>query len=229
MTMTDGYPLVIVDGRFGEQVGEALRGLLSLAGRTAHLAREPLGDDRDTLLSGAALCVRVSWRDVDAEFQEYAAAAESAGCPFLPVAFSHPQIRVGPLVVPGQPPCHSCFSTRVRQHSAAEDPLAEQVAAALRGSPGLGVTGYPPHLATLAAALVLNLMGGSWGGRGPQRPGWVSLINVDSDQVRTWAVSTTAFCPACSPPTERAALRKVRQDRLRALASPTVGPRDGRA
>ncbi len=227
--MTDGHVLLLADGVFGEQVGEALRTLLSFTGRTTRLVREPFGDESASLLAGASLFVRASWRDVDTEFHEYAAVAERAGQPFLPVAFNDPQIRVGPLVVPGQPPCHSCYRTRARQHAPSDDPLAGEVAAALRRSPALGVTGCPPHLTMLAASLVLNLLGDSWGGRGPQRPGRVSLINVDSDQVRTWAVNTTAFCPTCSPPTERAALRKVRQDRLRALAAVAAGAPGGQS
>jgi bacteriocin biosynthesis cyclodehydratase domain-containing protein len=220
--------LVMTDGLFGEQVGEALRELLTLAGQRTELMSEPIVDELERVLAGATVGIRASWRDIDAEFQEYAVAAEAAVRPFLPIAFAHPQIRVGPLVLPGEAPCHSCFCARARQHADAEDPMAAQATSAMLGQPGLGVTGYPPHLPMLAAALALQLLGESWGGTGTPRPGWVTLINVDSDHVRTWAVSTTAFCPACFPATERAALRKQRQDRLRTLAMAASGAPGGR-
>ena len=43
-------------------------------------------------------------------------AAFRAKVPWLPVVRDVPQIRVGPLVVPGIGPCHRCFEKRRRQH-----------------------------------------------------------------------------------------------------------------
>jgi bacteriocin biosynthesis cyclodehydratase domain-containing protein len=72
--------------------------------------------------------------------------------PWLPVIMEHPVIRIGPLVLPPNGPCFSCYTRRRAQHD-----LQQWATAVLQQAydhdQGCGPRGYLPHHARMAAAL----------------------------------------------------------------------------
>ncbi len=224
-----GLVRIATDGAFGAEVAGHLADLLQLAGGSAEVVPEPPAGELAGFVSGVDVCVRASWRDVLAESAQLATAALTAGRTFLPVAFAHPYVRVGPLVVPGRAPCHRCYAVRVRQHANAvgeQNAVNDAYERALRRDPGLGVTGYPPHVAAIAAGLAFDMLVAL---DGVPRTGWVARVDCGTDEVRRWRLSPATACPVCGPDTDPEARAKLRRDRLRALARPPGAPADGSA
>jgi bacteriocin biosynthesis cyclodehydratase domain-containing protein len=220
---------IVADGAFGREVADHLAALLWLTGRAASVDPVPLDGDPSGLFSGADACVRASWRDIRAEWNESAEAALIAGRTFLPIAFAHPYVRVGPAVAPGLAPCHRCYSLRARQHAnlvGDPNPVNDEYERALARDVRLGVTGYPPHIAAMAAGLAVTMLGAAGG-----RPlvGWVARIDCGTDEVQNWRVIPTHGCQVCGPDLEPEARAKARRDRLRTLARPPVGDDSGQA
>jgi bacteriocin biosynthesis cyclodehydratase domain-containing protein len=229
-----GSPLihVVADGPFGQAVADSLAGLLTAAGATARIRQALTGQPLTRFIAGSNLCVRASWRDVRSEWEEVASAAAAAGRPWLPVGFGHPDVRVGPAVVPGVPPCYACYSVRSRQHSVTASKWADDLDLAFARDPALGVAGFPPHTAAIAAAVALGMLQETLGPAGDRaRPGQVTLINCHTDAIRSWRVATTPRCPAChAPASGQDPAGSARADRLRKLAGPAFRSRgSGRA
>lgn len=169
---------IVADGELGMAVARRLAGLLGPDGSSpARLAV------RGSVVRGSV--VRASWRDVPAEFERFAA---GTSVPWLGVAFRHPAIRVGPLVVPEVAPCHDCFLARVRQHRS--DPLADEVDTAYAADPGLGVTGFPAWAVALAAGQALALLDG-------MTTGEVRMVDCGTGEVEPWDVVPVHDCETC--------------------------------
>lgn len=212
---------ILADGRFGDAVARDLVRLLAMSGRTARVVSErprQLG----SFVAAGELAVYASWRDVAAEFEEFSEAARTARRPWLPVAFAHPHVRVGPAVVPGLAPCYACYSIRVRQHSwAAGRDRDADVEQALNGDSRLGVEGFPPHIAAMAAGLGLAMLGAV---TGRARVGQVGLIDCDTDMIRRWRVVAADACPGCGPAAPAGAARaRAARDSLLTLAGQASG------
>ena len=71
--------------------------------------------------------------------------------PWLPIVLEHPNLLIGPLVVPGRGPCYTCFRLRFLQHSYTAD-LTEALYEFYQSNPRSGPKGYLPVHASLAAA-----------------------------------------------------------------------------
>jgi bacteriocin biosynthesis cyclodehydratase domain-containing protein len=214
---------ILADGRFGDAVAGGLVRLLTMSGRTARVVSER-PRELSSFLAADGLAIYASWRDVAAEFEEFADAAKTAQRPWLPVAFSHPHIRVGPAVVPGLAPCYACYSIRVRQHSwvsgLGRDADLEQ---ALNGDRQLGVEGFPPHVAAMAAGLTLAMLGAA---AGQAQVGQVGLIDCDTDSIRLWQVVPVDACPVCGATAPAAEARaKAARESLLGVASQATGMR----
>jgi bacteriocin biosynthesis cyclodehydratase domain-containing protein len=223
-----GMVRIVAEGLFGGEVAEHLSTLLHGDGRTAQVAHGPLGARLADFMTGGAACVRISWRDIGDEFDEFADAATAAGRPFLPVAFAHPYVRVGPAVVPGLAPCHACYSARVRQFADEGDSVNDECEQALSRDARLGVTGYPPHVAAMAAGLALAMLGPVDDACAQVRVGQLARIDCGTDVIRTWRVTPVHGCLACGPLTNDEARAKARRDRLRSLARPATGEAPGK-
>ncbi|GGL05253.1 TOMM precursor leader peptide-binding protein [Sphaerisporangium melleum] len=172
---------IVADGDFGTSVAGHLRTLVAAAGGRARVAHDPVPG----FAAGGRFGVRASWRDLPAEFAAFGRAAHPV--PWLPIAPAPPYIRVGPVFVPGRPPCHTCYLARLRQH---ESPADEEIRLRLAADPHLGVRGFPPHQAMMAAGLALALLTG--GDRGT-----VAVIDCRTDEVTRWRVVPADRCPGC--------------------------------
>jgi len=208
---------IISDGRFGDAVAGYLASLLIITGRTAEVANRSSGNQLHELKGKGALVVHASWRDVAPEFDQTADAAESAGLPWLPIAFRQPCVRVGPLVRPGLAPCYRCYAARIRQHAwSSREEGSDEMEREMSLDPRLGVDGLPPHVAMMSAALALALIGDS---SGPVQVGQVGLIDCRTDAVTRSPVIPVHGCPTCESVTANKRTEPRRnQERLRALA-----------
>jgi len=186
---------IIADGPFGETVARYLR----LAGAATM----------------GAVIVRASWRDVPAEDEALASTALALGVPWLSIVHATPFVRVGPAYLPGRGPCLACYRARLAQHSAdpvVRDPLLD---AALECSSELGVAGFPPHVAALAAGLALTAVAELTRSCGESRPSLMSIIDCRTAEVQSWRLTAVHGCAGCdrSEPVRRVAagLDRIRQ------------------
>lgn len=201
--MTQHY-LLTADGSFGEDVARRLVGLLALDGRMAKIGSE-------AAIGSAGFVVRASWRDVETEWDLFAAEAANAGVPWLPVAFDGTRVRVGPAVIPGRAPCYACYRVRVRQH----DVASPEVDSALLADPAVGVREYPPHVAVMAAGLALVLLRAV--ADGARSTGQLCMIDCDTDGLDWWHVVPAHACPECDPDPAFAARTQAGRDAMRTL------------
>jgi hypothetical protein len=181
---------IVASGDFGWTVADHLGILLRYVERPVQVAREPMSTPPERFMAGCAFGIRAAWRDMGTEFETFAKAARSAGVPWLPIALGHPNIRIGPAVVPGAAPCHACYLARARQHDTSPNATLEQ---ALTADTQLGVRGFPPHLSMLAAGLALSLIRGAEAGR----TGRLMTINSRTGEVGSWRVVPCQDCPEC--------------------------------
>jgi bacteriocin biosynthesis cyclodehydratase domain-containing protein len=216
--VTAGLVRIVVDGAFGAEVADHLGVLIRSAGGITEVISESLEVRPDAAATGADLLVRASWRDIGTEFDVYAEAALGSARPFIPVAYGHPYVRIGPAVVPGGVPCHRCHAVRARQHATAEDAVNAECEVAMAADARLGVAGYPPHIAAVAAGSVLALLRPS-GRDGPTvRTGRMTRIDCVTDEVVSWPVVAVHGCPVCGPDIDPEVRAKAGRDRLRAAA-----------
>lgn len=209
---------IIATGQFGRDVADHLVALLSASGETARAARDPGGPRLPGLLAGCDRAVFAAWREVRTELDELATAAAHACRPWLPVVFSHSQVRVGPVFAPDAGPCHVCFHVRSRQHSDVDPAVTDELDRQQTRDPGLGVTGYPPHLAALAAGQAVGLLRAASGAGRQARAGRLVMISCLTDAVRVRRLVPQHGCPHCHPESEQRATAKARADQLRELA-----------
>ncbi|TDP92905.1 TOMM precursor leader peptide-binding protein [Labedaea rhizosphaerae] len=181
-----------------------MTGILRLAGRGA-FARAVVDDlraaldelGRDRLLEGAdpepgARAVLVLADHGDPLLDEVPERWHAAGKPSLVVAHVHPDVRIGPLDVPGTSLCRMCFATRQRQHDLTHAPQPCWPGAEL----AIGVDGFPPYLTSLVAGLVVDRLAvlddldGTAGGE-------VTVVNTESMACRTHPVVAVNRCARC--------------------------------
>jgi bacteriocin biosynthesis cyclodehydratase domain-containing protein len=213
---------IVADGPFGLATATWLAGLLTAAGHRGQLA--PDDAPVATVLAAGDLAVRISWRDVHAEFDHFAAAAAHIGRPWIPVAMAHPWIRIGPAIVPGVPPCHACYQARVRQHQGPSAWWQDELQRRYAFDPAAGVAGYPPHAAAAAAALALDMIGASPAGR--VQPGHVALLDYRSSEIHRWPVTAVQRC-ACDPAVTADPTAHSQPDRTRRLRRLALRPDQG--
>lgn len=180
---------IIVAGGFGVDVGHRLAALLRDERHDVDLHRLDAGPPAG--LTDADIAVLVAARD-DTVVAELAWAA---GVPRLPVIHSHPDIRVGPVDLPGRGPCSRCHASRLAQHG----PQGTDTPT--------GPAPLPPHLVELAAGTALGATT-----TGEVRTGRVLLIDTWTDRVTSAPVVPVHGCPRCGGPAprdRRAALRST--------------------
>lgn len=174
-------------GGFGERVTDLLAGLAP--GPTVTVSP----DDLPAAFAGGADVVLLAlFRPAPALCESADALSHASGVPWLPVVAEHPEVRVGPWVVPGAGPCFACCRARRVQHD--RDWAATRALHAAYDADGrLGPGGFLPHQARLAAALAAGAPG-TWA------PGTVvhaSLYDPALDRARVLA---RHGCPRCGAP-----------------------------
>ena len=205
---------VLACGPFGRDVAGHLDALAGPGRCAVRPARSPMSRGLRAFLTGGSLGILATHRDVDADLDAFASAAGAAGLPWLPVALSPGHVRAGPLTVPGAAPCPACYAARRAQHGR----LSGGWERALEQDPDLGIHGFPPHLAAMAAGLALTIAAPAEG-PGTTRPdGALYLIDTATDAVCSWNVIPVHGCEACEPGVGRARPGAAGAGRLRAVA-----------
>lgn len=209
---------VLARGPFGHAVAQHLGPLAGPGRCDVEAARPRFSSGLRTFLAGGTLGILATHRDVTADLEAFAAAAELAGRPWVPVALSPGYVRVGPLTIPGAAPCPACYSARRAQHGWLA-PGREQSA---EPHDDLGVQGFPPHLAAMAAGLALAIASPA-AGPGPAKPaGALFLIDLATDAVSSWTVIPADGCPVCDPAGQRSGKTAAGVERLRAVCARSI-------
>jgi bacteriocin biosynthesis cyclodehydratase domain-containing protein len=189
--VTNPKIVVFTEGAFGRAVAA------SLAGKTL-VAEHPLVASRDDYagrVEGADFVVLALWRRYDPHAEAVGAACARAGLPWSSAFLSDQHLFCGPVVAPPAPPCFRCFSRRHLVHQLAPD-LDRALARRYDGDPALGVEGFLPPAAELAAAALLE------DARAPI-PGRVRRIDLLTTELVDTRVVPVHDCHLCAGGTPR--------------------------
>lgn len=152
---------LIAAGPFGEAVAERLAEALD---STATTRADPSGRFWSQTWPPADVHVLCAWRAMPWLSERLDELAFAWRVPWLPVICEHPDLRAGPLVVPGRGPCYGCFRQRLAQHRP-----SEQLTAELHGHYDAGASngprGFMPFHAMLAAAAARSVLEAAQPGR----------------------------------------------------------------
>ncbi|MFI1994121.1 TOMM precursor leader peptide-binding protein [Actinoplanes sp. NPDC020271] len=174
-------------GPFGFAVAERLRDLVHDVS---------VVDAPDGVLSGkSGLNLLAAWRRTPQREREFDEESFRTGQPWLPVILDHPQLEVGPAIVPGHGACHGCYRRRIAQHDNA------RVIRAATGEyydahPEAGPDGFLPSTALLAAALAAEAVERLRTDPGAEA-GRVRQIEVPTQQIRAGRTVGAHGCPRC--------------------------------
>jgi bacteriocin biosynthesis cyclodehydratase domain-containing protein len=187
--MHDIYVLTV--GPFGREVARRLTALIP----STAVDDVPCGARDLPALPDARALALLAWRPVPVLAALLDRAAFERGVPWLPTVQEHPRLRVGPMVVPPDGPCHDCYERRHRQHA-----RAPRVDLALEShyelNPGSGPAGFLPATALAAAGLVAESLARL--ARNPSKEsGRVVELNVVTQQITVGQVVGVHGCPAC--------------------------------
>lgn len=171
-------------GPFGQAVAERLRDIrddvvIAEAGR-----ERPPG-----------MTVLAAWRRVPDLERTLDDEAFRTGTPWLPVILDHPQLEIGPVVVPGHGACHGCYRRRQTQHDNARV-IRTAIDVHYEANPAAGPDGYLPSTALLAAAAVDDVVA-RLRADPEAEAGRVRQIEVTTQQMRTGRVVGVHGCPKC--------------------------------
>jgi bacteriocin biosynthesis cyclodehydratase domain-containing protein len=227
---TAGSVAIVGVGEFGARVASLLR---RAPGRPVHRA-----DELPAVLAAEPLTVILAagWRPpgLPEQCDEWAFAKRKS---WLPIVMSHPHIRIGPLVLPGQGPCFKCFETRAAQHSQrsqtdSQRSQTDSQRSQTGGEPAddqapenVTPRGYLAHHARLAAAVADLMLARA---EPEARPGMVASLNVLGTGVRWHTVIPVGRCQRCGgadPGPARASLADLvaRRGERRLAVAATVG------
>jgi len=210
---------VLAHGSFGHAVGGYLDALSGPDRCDIRAVRLPFSRGLHSFLAEGMLGVLATHRDLSADLEAFAATAEAVRLTWLAVALSPGHVRVGPLIIPGAAPCQACYSARSAQHGRLSTGLEQ----AFEQDDDLGIDGFPPHIAAMAAGLALALARPTAvpGGTGPGSTaprGDVYMIDMASDAVSSGSVIPVHGCQTCEPGPQSGRMLPAGVDRLRALA-----------
>ncbi|WP_338676497.1 TOMM precursor leader peptide-binding protein [Streptomyces sp. SCSIO 30461] len=171
-----------------------------------------------------ALRVVAVWRHESALLTRIARLHTAWGTAWIPVVQEFPVIRVGPLVVPGEGPCYSCYLRRRAQHDQARA-VSKALETSFRAGPENGVTGHTDAQAAIAAGVVADLLSRYRAGKDVV-PGQVVFYNVLTRSLFTDTVIGVHGCPECGPPVDPdAGWRVLAQELAGPLAARSGGAR----
>jgi len=141
--------LVLTEGAFGGAVAAALTAALP------DVVVHPLSrlDELEPSLALVDAVLVALWRRYDRACDRVDVACRRAGVRWSQAVLHEAYLQVGPLVAPDAGPCFACYQRRALAHEPALE--AEQaLARAYARDPRLGVPGYLPATAALAAHLL---------------------------------------------------------------------------
>jgi bacteriocin biosynthesis cyclodehydratase domain-containing protein len=148
------------------------------------------GEPGDTAV-GTSIGVLVADHD-DRVAADLPARWHAAGMPSLVVAQRHPDVRVGPLDVPGTELCGACFTTRQRQH----DPTAPDPGTDPAPPGATSVDGFPPYVLAAVVALAVDRL--TVIDAKPVPPNEITVVNTVTLVSRTYPVVAVNLCPWCA-------------------------------
>ncbi|MFE9254187.1 TOMM precursor leader peptide-binding protein [Streptomyces sp. NPDC006879] len=201
---------ILWTGAFGRSVADHLSSTLGWqASATDALGR------RSAEWPHAGLRIVATWRHETALLARVARLHASWGTVWLPVVQEFPVIRVGPLVVPGEGPCYSCYLRRREQHEQGRV-VSQALEASFETSPQNGVGGYADAQAMIAAGVTADLVARYRAGQQVE-PGRVVFYNVLTRSLFADTVIGVHGCRECGPPLDP-------DDGWRGLAEELAGP-----
>lgn len=136
-----------------------------------------------------------AWRRTPTLEREFDEESFRTGQPWLPVVLDHPQLEVGPAVVPGMGACHDCYRRRIAQHDNARV-IRTAVGEYYDAHPDAGPDGFLPSTALLAAALAAEAVERLRTDPAAEA-GRVRQIEVPTQQIKTGRVVGGHGCPRC--------------------------------
>ncbi|MFB6521202.1 TOMM precursor leader peptide-binding protein [Streptomyces sp. NPDC056401] len=195
MTLTKTPLHTLWTGAFGERVATHIS---ALTGSASTAARHD--GTYSATWPHARLRIVATWRHEPVLTSRLSELHTAFGTPWLPVVLEYPKIRIGPLIVPGEGPCHDCYLARRSQHD--RSPVGT---AALRASaaadPEAGVSGFTEGQAMVAAGLAVDLVQARGGEPHAVAPGRVLFYDVLSRALITDTVLGVHGCPRCGTST----------------------------
>ncbi len=143
-------------------------------------------DSRDIAIALTAPESSAAWAELDS-------VARRAQFSWLPVAFEHPFIRVGPLFGLGRRPCLTCFDRRRKQ---AARSMTIGRTEAVRPTPSeASIGGDAPHQVAIVAALCVRAFDAS---DDVGVAGRLLKIDTRNDQLLEEWVAAVHACPDCN-------------------------------
>lgn len=140
----------------------------------------------------AEVRVLCAWRPVPALARLLDELAFAWGVPWLPVIVEHPDLVVGPFVIPGEGACHGCLRRRFAQHSLSAD-IVSALHDRYEADPALGPGGFMPFHVRLAAAMILEMLDRREAGR-------VVQVGLVTQRLRAGTVVGVHGCRRCRSP-----------------------------
>ncbi|MEU6084217.1 TOMM precursor leader peptide-binding protein [Streptomyces sp. NPDC047108] len=193
MPITTAPMHVLWTGEFGERVARHVEHMTGSPSQRADLAGLQPAAWPHTPLRLVA-----TWRLEATLLHEVARLHQACRTPWLPVVHEYPVIRVGPLIVPGQGPCHDCYIRRRAQHDRASTGAAA-LRASLASAADHGVSGFTDAQARIAAGLALDVVDQEDPASG-HRAGLVLFYDVLSRSLVADTVVRVHGCADCGTP-----------------------------
>lgn len=183
-------PLLLTEGRFGDAVAEVVR--LSIDGLVVHRLTD-VSDSIADLVQGAPYVAVATWRLYDRPCEALDEACRRAGVRWSGCFLLQHDLWIGPLVVPGHPPCWRCFRDRyLTHHPAPERELA--LVEEYERNRDLGPAGFVPAMAWMAGSALVRDM------RAPESDaGQLACIDLCTGALTDTRVIGVHACPRCRP------------------------------
>ena len=182
--------LVLYQGRFGAAVADRLA--VGVADRS-HVLTDAL-PQLETLVGEADFVALALWRRFPAVTEAVDSTCARLGVRWSAATLEGSSLVIGPVVVPGEGPCHSCFRKRWLTHLA--HPERETLLDAwYETDAAAGCEGFPPAAVGMAvAALVLDRAEAR---NAAGRLRYVDLLRATTEETRVVRVHG---CPRCGAP-----------------------------
>ncbi|HWG50624.1 MAG TPA: TOMM precursor leader peptide-binding protein [Candidatus Acidoferrales bacterium] len=143
---------------------------------------------------GSRLNVMVSWRPAPTFCELLQELSYKWKKPFVPVVVEALKLQIGPILIPGQGSCWTCWARRSRQHSDWSWPRSVMMQHYAQNA-GDGPAGYLEPLVMVAAAKLCQTIDDV--DFSSANPGFVWQIDMLTRQITTGKVVGIHDCPRC--------------------------------
>lgn len=182
--------LVLYEGRFGAAVADRL----AAGGADRSHALTDALPRLETLVSEAGFVALALWRRFPAATEAVDSTCARLGVPWSAATLEGSCLVIGPVVVPGEGPCHACFRKRWLTH--VPHPERETLLDAWYETDATaGCEGFPPAAVGMAAAALA--FDRTETGNAAGRLRYVDLLRATTDETRVVRVHG---CPRCGTP-----------------------------